>query len=33
MVVLSERYLQHLEHKAVAPAFTIYIKPKTLNNM
>ena len=29
MVVLSESYLQHLEHKAMAEALTIQIQPKT----
>ena len=29
MVVLSENYLQHLEHKAMAEALTIHIQPKT----
>ena len=29
MVVLSESYLQHLEHKAIAEALTIQIQPKT----
>ena len=29
MVVLSESYLQHLEHKAIAEAFAIQIQPKT----
>ena len=29
MVVLSETYLQHLEHKAIAEALTIHIQPKT----
>ena len=28
-VVLSESYLQHLEHKAMAEALTIQIQPKT----
>ena len=29
MVVLSETYLQHLEHKAIAEALTIHIQTKT----
>ena len=29
MVVLSESYLQHLEHKAIAEALNIQIQPKT----
>ena len=29
MVVLSESYLQHLEHKAMAKVLTIQIQPKT----
>ena len=29
MVVLSESYLQHLEHKAIAEALAIQIQPKT----
>ena len=29
MVVLSESYIQHLEHKAIAEALTIHIQPKT----
>ena len=29
MVVLSESYIQHLKHKAVAEALTINIQPKT----
>ena len=33
-VVLSESYLQHLEHRAIAEALTIQIQPKTfLNDM
>ena len=33
MVVLSESYLQHLEHKAIAEALAIQIHPKHLNDM
>ena len=29
MVVLSESYLHHMEHKAMAEALTIQIQPKT----
>ena len=29
VVVLSESYLQHLEHKAMVEALTIQIQPKT----
>ena len=29
MVLLSESYLQHLEHKAMTEALTIQIQPKT----
>ena len=30
MVVLSESYLRHLEHKAMAEALNIQIQPKTI---
>ena len=33
MVVLSESYLQHLEHKAIAEALAIQIQPKTFKDM
>ena len=33
MVVLSESYLQHLEHKAMPEALTIQIHRKHLNDM
>ena len=29
MVVLSESYIQNMEHKAIAEALTIYLVPKT----
>ena len=29
MIELSESYLQHLEHKAIAEALTIHMEPKT----